>query len=468
MTVALAAVGDLLDVPVETADSRVVIDDVVHDSRRAVQSCLFACIPGSRTDGHDHAADAVEAGATALLAERSLGLGVPELIVAHVRSAVGPVAALVHDNPSRHLDLVGVTGTNGKTTTVRIVASMMGSLGVAAREIGTLTGVRTTPEAPELQRQLAAARRTGDRVVAMEVSSHALDQHRVDGCRFAVVAFTNLGMDHLDHHGTMEEYYEAKRRLFSPEKADLAVIDTRSAYGARLADESEIPVVRIEPDDVTGESSGATASRFVWRGQAVDLPLGGAFNVANAVLAAEVAVALGHDPARIARALAETPQVPGRFESVDEGQPFTVIVDYAHTPDGLEAVLDAARRVTRRSLVVVFGAGGNRDHGKRPHMGEVVRRLADRVVVTNDNPRGEDPDKIISGIVSGMATAPDLVESDRRAAIRHAIAGARDGDVVLIAGKGHETTQTIGADVSHFDDAEVAREELRRLAGAAS
>ena len=468
MSARLDAVGGRVGLTVSAAAAMLRIDDVEHDSRRVGPAMLFCCVPGANTDGHDHAAAAVEAGAAAVLAERALGLDVPELIVPSVRAAMGPVAALVHGDPSTTLDVVGVTGTNGKTTTVRLVAGIMAEFGVRAREIGTLTGVRTTPEAPELQRLLGQARHQGGSLVAMEVSSHALDQGRVDGTRFRVVAFTNLGIDHLDHHGTMESYFAAKRRLFSSNFADLAIIDTRGPYGVRLADEVDLPVVRITDEHLAKAETGPRRSRFPWHSQMIDLPLGGIFNVANALLAAEIVLGLGYEPEAIAAALAAAPTVPGRFETIDEGQPFTVIVDYAHTPEGIEVVLDAARAVTERSLVIVFGAGGDRDTTKRPKMGEAARRLADRVVVTSDNPRGEAPDSIISAIVSGMARPPELIEPDRRAAIRHAIAGARKGDVVLIAGKGHESTQTIGSDVIEFDDRDVARDELRRREGRAS
>jgi UDP-N-acetylmuramoyl-L-alanyl-D-glutamate--2,6-diaminopimelate ligase len=467
MSARLDAVGERLGLAVPAGVAAVRVADVEHDSRSVGPGMLFCCVPGVNTDGHDHAPDAVRAGAVAVLAERALGLDVPELIVPSVRAAMGPAASLVHGDPSRSLAVVGVTGTNGKTTTVRLIAGIMAEFGARAREIGTLTGVRTTPEAPELQRLLGHARHDGEQLVAMEVSSHALDQGRVDGTKFRVVGFTNLGVDHLDHHGTIEDYFRAKQRLFTADFADLAIIDTRGPYGARLADEADLPVVRITEDHFREAVAGTRRSRFPWREQMVELPLGGIFNVANAVLAAEIVHGLGHAPEAIATALAAAPAVPGRFETIDEGQPFTVIVDYAHTPDGIEVVLSAARAVTERSLVVVFGAGGDRDTTKRPQMGEVARRLADRVVVTSDNPRGESPDAIISGIVSGMPRPPDLIEPDRRAAIRHAIAGARKGDVVLIAGKGHESTQTIGSAVVDFDDRDVVRDELRRREGRA-
>ncbi|MEQ8841278.1 MAG: UDP-N-acetylmuramoyl-L-alanyl-D-glutamate--2,6-diaminopimelate ligase [Acidimicrobiales bacterium] len=465
MSARLDAVAERLGVTLSARDSIVVVDDVEHDSRRVRPRSLFCCVVGERSDGHDHAAQAVAAGAVALVVERPLGLGVPELLVPTVRRAMGPASSIVHGDPSTDIAVVGVTGTNGKTTVVRLVASILSAMGVRAREIGTLTGTRTTPEAPELQRLFAEARRVGDQVVAMEVSSHALDQHRVDGTHFRVVGFTNLGVDHLDHHGTMDDYFDAKRRLFIDKFAEFAVIDTRTVWGRTLASTVEIPHAIVDDAHLVDAETGPLASSFTWRDVRVELPLAGIFNVANAIMAAEIVHGLGHSPADIAAALASAPTVPGRFETIDEGQEFSVVVDYAHTPDGLEAVLSAARAVTERSLVVVFGAGGDRDRSKRPKMGEVARRLADRVVVTSDNPRSEAPEVIIAGIVSGMDDPPELVEVDRRTAIRHALAGARKGDVVLIAGKGHESTQTIGDEVVDFDDRDVARDELRRLGG---
>lgn len=461
----LGEIAARFGVAVDPAMAGVNVTDVEHDSRRVGAGALFACIRGAQTDGHDHAAEAVAAGAVALLVEHPLALDVAQVVVPSVRSALGPAAAFVHGAPSEVLDVVGVTGTNGKTTTVRLVASLLRSLGRAVTEVGTLTGERTTPEATELQRIFAKARDAGHDAVAMEVSSHALDQRRVDGTHFRVAAFTNLGVDHLDHHGTVEAYFAAKARLFTAELAELAVIETSSEPGRRLAEMVDIPVVEIDASAREGADLRPTGSRFRWRDLVVDLPIAGAFNVTNAVIAAESVVALGATPVDVARALSHVDGVPGRFETIDRGQPFTVVVDYAHTPDGLEAVLETARAVTQRSLTVVFGAGGDRDRGKRPAMGEVARRMADRVVVTSDNPRNEPPDAIISAIVSGMERPPELVEPDRRLAVRHALAGAREGDVVLIAGKGHETTQTIGDDVLAFDDREVARQELERLSG---
>ena len=449
-----------------SAAGATLVSDVEHDSRLVEPGALFACIQGAAVDGHDFAGEAVAAGASALLVERPMPAAVPRLVVRSVRRALGPAAAAVHGDPSRRLELVGVTGTNGKTTTVRLIAGLLGAAGRSVTEIGTLTGTLTTPEAPHLQRRLADFACRGGSTAAMEVSSHALAQHRVDGCRFRVAAFTNLGHDHLDYHGSMENYWAAKARLFSPDLADRAVIDVTAEAGRRLADAvaAEVPVIEVDRSAAELLEADAASSLFRWRDQTVFLPLGAPFNMSNAVIAAEVAVALGLSPDFVAASLADAPVIPGRFESVEAGQDFAVIVDYAHTPEGLAAVLGAARRLTEHRLTVVFGAGGDRDRRKRPAMGAAAEALADRVVVTSDNPRSEDPDEIILGIVNGMSRAPDLAEADRRLALRHAVATAGPGDIVVIAGKGHETSQTIGGDVLDFDDRLVAREELARLA----
>ena len=468
MSVDLASLAGVLGIETRPRWSDIDVSDVSHDSRAVVPGALFAAIRGVSSDGHDHADAAVDAGAVALLVQRHLGLGVAELLVSSVRESLGQVSSAVHGDPSQALQLIGITGTNGKTTTVRILCCLLETLGVSVGEIGTLTGERTTPEAPELQRILAKAVLQGETVVAMEVSSHGLAQHRVDGCRFAVAAFTNLGHDHLDYHGTIEEYFAAKRLLFRPELTDLAVVNVDGEFGLRLADEIKIPVVRVGAGNIDSVRFDRHMNEFRWRNHAVYLPLAGAFNIANAVMAAEIAVALGHRPGDVAEALATTPSAPGRFEAIDEGQPFSVIVDYAHTHDALEALLEAARAVTKNSLIVVFGAGGGRDRSKRPLMGGVVRSLADWIAVTSDNPRDERPENIISDIVLGMKTRPDLVEVDRRAAIRAAFDVAREGDMVILAGKGHEATQTIGSQVIEFDDRLVAREELRLRTGVAS
>jgi UDP-N-acetylmuramoyl-L-alanyl-D-glutamate--2,6-diaminopimelate ligase len=374
---------------------------------------------------------------------------------------MGPVAAVVAGEPSRQLAVLGVTGTNGKTTVVHLLASILEAAGWPARVIGTLTGARTTPEAPELQASLAEARSEGVQAVAMEVSSHALDLHRVDGTWFTVAAFTNLSPDHLDHHGTMEAYFTAKARLFTPAFTDRAVVCTDDAHGQLLVDSAVVPTTAVGLGDAGDLVLAPDGSRFRWRGVDVVLPLVGRFNVRNALVAAEVAAAAGVDPTTVARGLAQAPPVPGRLEPIDAGQPFAVVVDYAHTPDGLDQVIGALREVGRGRLTVVFGCGGDRDPGKRPLMGAAAS-AADRVVLTSDNPRSEDPGAIIEAVLPGIPSSTDLVvEPDRRAAIAAALEGAGPGDVVLVAGKGHETTQTVGDLVLPFDDREVARELLR-------
>ena len=447
-------------------DASAAVRDVEHDSRRVRPGALFACIPGAVDDGHRFAGEAVSAGAVGLLTERPVPASVPCLVVESVRCAAGPAAAAVHNHPSERLDVAGVTGTNGKTTTVHLVAGLLRTAGREALEIGTLTGTLTTPEATDLQRTLARALDRGARAAVVEVSSHGLAQHRVDGCRFRVAAFTNLGRDHLDYHGSMEDYFAAKARLFTSDLTEQAVVDVTGEWGRRLARTAapEVPVIEVDQRNVEVINADPESSTFRWRGQTVTLPLAGSFNRANAVLAAEVAVALGMDPAAAAAALAEAAGVPGRFEPVHAGQDFAVIIDYAHTPDGLSVALQAARSLTERRLTVVFGAGGERDRGKRPEMGAVADRLADRVIVTSDNPRSEDPARIISEIAAGMRRAPDRCEPDRRLALRHAVSTARPGDTVLIAGKGHETSQTIGGKRRPFDDRDVVSTEIARLA----
>ncbi len=446
----------------------IAVRDVEHDSRLVGPGAVFACIQGADVDGHRFAAEAVSAGAVGLLAERPVPSGVPCLVVESVRGALGPAAAAVHGHPSRRLHLAGVTGTNGKTTTVRLVAGLLRAAGSETAEIGTLTGALTTPEATDLQRTLARALHRGATAAVVEVSSHGLAQRRVDGCRFGVAAFTNLGHDHLDYHGSMENYFAAKARLFTRGLADRAVVDVTTEWGRRLAEvaASEIPVIEVDQREIEVIDADTRSSTFCWRGQRVRLPMAGAFTRANAVLAAEVAVALGLDPATAAAGLAEAEPVPGRFESVQSGQDFAVIVDYAHTPGGLAAALGAARSLTDGDLTVVFGAGGDRDRGKRPEMGATADRLADRVIVTSDNPRSEDPEQIISEIVEGMSRAPARCDPDRRLALRFAVSTARPGDTVLIAGKGHETSQTIGDERLPFDDRAVVSDEIARLAAA--
>ncbi|MCQ3812996.1 MAG: UDP-N-acetylmuramoyl-L-alanyl-D-glutamate--2,6-diaminopimelate ligase [Acidimicrobiia bacterium] len=459
----LAHLAELVGVEPAEDWQEIIIRDLCDDSREVPKDAIFAAINGETTDGHTHARSAIQAGAKALLVERHTNLAVPELVVDSVRDCVGELAAAVHNCPSNKLTLVGVTGTNGKTTTVHILASVLRVLGEGVTEIGTLNGELTTPTAASLQRQLAEAVARQDTVVAMEVSSHGLEQGRLVGCRFKVAAFTNLSAEHLDYHGSIENYFAAKCRLFAPDITELAVINTSNEYGARLAAQAGVLAIQVGVDSAADVRYQRSKSTFRWRDQHVQLPLPGSFNVQNAVLAAEIAVALGYRANDIANALATTPTVPGRFELIDESQLFTVVIDYAHTHQALATTMQAAAALTDKALIVVFGAGGNRDRCKRPLMGKVVRQKADWVAVTSDNPRDERAEDIINDIVSGMTHPPDLIEIDRRQAIAAALKVANEGDLVLIAGKGHETTQQVGSCVWAFDDRVVARQELQKL-----
>ena len=443
------------------------ITAVVQDTRSVGPGSLFCCVPGQAVDGHDLVGPAVAAGAVAVLVERPVPADVPQLRVASVRKAMGPVAAAFWGHPSEALTLVGVTGTSGKTTTTHLLGAIFEAHGWPVSVLGTLSGPRTTPEAPELHAHLAGERDAGRRAVAMEVSSHALAMGRVRGTQFDVAVFTNLSHDHLDFHRDLDEYFAAKASLFTPEYADAAVVNLDDPRGAELASRSLVPTDGYSLADAEDLHVQATRSSFRWRGQRVELPLGGRFNVSNAIAAASAAAHLGIPVERIAVGLNAAPAVPGRFEPIDEGQPFAVLVDYAHKPGALAGALAAAREAAAGGRVfVVVGAGGDRDPSKRPEMGEVAARLADSVVLTSDNPRGEDPSSIIEALRSGMpTTAPVVVELDRARAIAGALAEAQPGDVVVIAGKGHEAVQVVGDEVLAFDDRVVARAALRALRG---
>ena len=458
---------DDLEVGTPPGGAAVEVTSVVHDTRAVTAGALFCCVPGSRVDGHDLAGEAVALGATAVLVERPVGVAVPELQVPSVRGAMGPVAAAFWGHPSRQLAVVGVTGTSGKTTTTHLLGSIGDAAGWPTDVIGTLSGPRTTPEAPELQATLADAVARGRRAVAMEVSSHALALGRVRATRFAVAVFTNLSQDHLDFHADMEDYFAAKAALFEPDYADEAVVNLDDPRGRWLFEQATVPTEGYSVADVTDLEVGVASSRFTWRGQSVHLPFGGRFNVSNALAAATAAARLGIGLDAIAEGLGRAPRVPGRFEAIEEGQPFSVLVDYSHKPGALASALGSAREaVGSGRLLLVFGAGGDRDASKRPQMGEVASRLADRVLLTSDNPRGEDPLAIIDAVRSGMTRTDGLtVEPDRAAAIAQAIGEAAPGDVVVIAGKGHETVQVVGDQQLPFDDRTVARDVLRALRG---
>jgi len=477
-------------------DPHVEVASITHDSRRAGPGACFACIPGARTDGHEHADEAVAAGAVALLVERVLDAPVTQARVASVRAALGPVAARLLGDPSRVLRCLGVTGTNGKTTTTYLLDAIGRAAGERVGIVGTLGASlagehwpieRTTPEADELQSLLARMRDAGATRVAMEVSSHALDQHRVDGTWFAAACFTNLTQDHLDYHGTVEAYFAAKALLFDPARTTAAVVNVDDPFGVRLASAASdrgLDVWRFgierggdAPRGLDVQADGVVVERDGARFRLVDARAGasvgirsrlvGRFNVSNAVAAAATARAAGFELDAVAAGLSQPLVVPGRLERVDAGQAFGVFVDYAHTPDALGRVLDTVRALAADGrLAVVFGCGGDRDREKRPLMGRAVASRADVAVLTSDNPRSEDPQAIADAVLPGLrdGDAEVVVELDRRRAIRHAVRAARPGDVVLIAGKGAETTQTFGSEVVPSDDRVVAREELEALA----
>ncbi len=438
----IAALG-----PIEVANAAPLeIAELAYDTRVVPQGSLFFCIPGDRVDGHDLAGVAVAAGAAALVVERLVDVPVPQLRVQSVRAAMPTAAAEFFGNPSRELDVAGFTGTNGKTTSAFLLASI---LDAAGRRPALLTNIErriggqlrptglNTPESVDLQRLFREMLVSGDRACVMEATSIAGAKGRLTGTRFAVLVFTNLTQDHLDFHGSMEEYYAAKRALF--DQAERAVVNVGDEWGERLA--AELPgALTFSPDDGLGD---------------IELQLRGAFNRANALGAIAAARELGVDEQAIKRGIETLAGVPGRFESVVAGQPFAVIVDYAHTPDSLENVLRAAREVGER-LTVVFGAGGDRDREKRPLMGQVAAELADRAIVTTDNPRSEDPAAIAAEVAAGRLE----VVLDRREAIETALRSARPGDVVVIAGKGADTVMELADRSVPFDDRQVVREVL--------
>jgi UDP-N-acetylmuramoyl-L-alanyl-D-glutamate--2,6-diaminopimelate ligase len=478
-------------------DGEVEITGLAYDSRHVLPGALFFCVPGTHSDGHDFAAAAVDRGAAALVVERRLDLPVTQALVGDARAAMAPLAVRFWGDPTASLRVAGVTGTNGKTTTAFLIRHVLEARGIQTGLLGTVKRVvggmeeeveRTTPEAIDLQQTFRRMLDAGDRACAMEVSSHALALQRTSGMRFAVALFTNLTQDHLDFHSDMEDYFLAKRGLFVGGKRagaiEAAAVNQDDPYGARLAAElrgaAEGPLVTfsvsgdasadLRAADVHFDASGCSFRCLGPDGEvAVRTPLPGHFNVENALAAIAACHLLGVAADAAAVALADAGRVPGRFELVDEGQPFAVVVDYAHTPASLENALRAARKLTEGRLIVVFGCGGDRDLQKRPLMGEIAARLADRCVVTSDNPRSEEPEAIIAEILAGIPDAAQVsaeveVDSDRRAAIALALGAAEAGDTVLIAGKGHEQGQEFerGRKIP-FDDRAVARQQLRLL-----
>lgn len=432
------------------------------DSRRVQSGDLFLCVPGDVTDGHDFATSAVEAGAVALIVDHWLEVPIPQVRVADVRSAMAHISNTFFGDPSLELQVVGVTGTNGKTTTAHLVKAILDHAGVPCGLLGTLSGARTTPEAPHLQGSLRAMVDEGMRAVAIEVSSHALVQERVTGMNIDVGVFTNLSPDHLDYHGTLDDYFEAKSILFLTGLVDAAVVNTDDPRGAALFDSLDVPATAYSLALLAHVQVTMSGSEFTWRGHRVSLALPGLFNMENAVAAAEAVRLLGIDDGSIAAGLCAAGQVAGRFEVVLHGDETvaTVIVDYSHTPAGIEQVLRSVHEIDPEAVVcIVFGAGGDRDREKRPLMGAAAVAGADRVIVTSDNPRSETPQAIADEILAGIDDRSSVVvELDRRAAISMAITSYGANDVIVVAGKGHERTQTIGDDVFEFDDRAVVRE----------
>lgn len=467
------------------------ITGIQYDSRQVTPGDLFCAIPGFRTDGHLYCEDAARLGARAFLVERAdaVPVGYPAVVVEASRPAMAQVANVFYGRPSERLWMVGVTGTNGKTTVTHLVRALLEANDVPCGLTGTLhtligdesfSVIRTTPEAPDLQRILRHMADRGMRAAVMEVSSHALVLSRVDAVAYDVGVFTNLTQDHLDFHKDFAHYFAAKALLFERltdhRKGPVAaIINADDPYAGPLIERTRVPVLTYgigEKADIR-----ATTVQIASRGvqfmaefpdgvrQPVEFGMPGRFNVMNALAAMAVGFLYGLSPAAMAEALARYPGVPGRMERIDEGQAFTVIVDYAHSPDGLENALKTAREFAIGGIGVVFGAGGDRDRGKRPLMGEIAGRLADWTILTADNPRSEDPMDIIRQIEEGMRQTQGQwqVELDRARAIRQAIHRAKPGDVILIVGKGHETYQIYRDGTIHFDDREVARQILREL-----
>jgi UDP-N-acetylmuramoyl-L-alanyl-D-glutamate--2,6-diaminopimelate ligase len=457
------------------------IADLAYDTRRVSAGTVFFCVRGSRVDGHDLAWEAIERGAAALVVERPLEVDVPQLLVPSVRESMAVAADAFFGEPTKELELAGVTGTNGKTTTAFLLRSILEAAGRRPGLVGTIEwqvggetrpAPFTTPEAIDLQRLFREMLDAGDRSAAVEASSHGSALRRLDRVRFDVLVFTNLSQDHLDLHGSMDEYFQAKRRLFTGPQPPPAAVNVGNDWGRQLADELEdahrAPLVsfgltdeaEIRPEELEVTARG---SRFRAGGLAIKTPLRGLFNVENALAAVAAGVLLDLEEDAIVEGIASMAAVPGRFEPIDEGQPFAVVVDYAHTPDSLATVLHAARDLGDGRVIVVFGAGGDRDRGKRPLMGKVAADLSDLAIVTSDNPRSEDPLAIIQDVLQGAGLDVEI-DPDRRSAIARAVALADAGDVVVIAGKGHEQGQDVGGVVSPFDDRDVAREAVRSRA----
>jgi UDP-N-acetylmuramoyl-L-alanyl-D-glutamate--2,6-diaminopimelate ligase len=464
-------------------DSDPIVNDVTHDSRQVEEGSLYVAIRGEQADGHSFIPEVAKAGAVAVCVDHKLEASLPQIVVDDTRRALGDLAAAVHDYPSLAVDVVGVTGTNGKTTVTHYVESMARHTGKVTGLIGTIHTVSagaavpaslTTPEASELQRILAQMRDDGVNLVAAEVSSHALEFERVRGTRFAVAAFTNLSQDHLDFHGDMEAYREAKQRFFTDYDLETAVINIDDPVGAGIAGGHAgelITVGRGGDFAIHNVETHATYSEFTvetrWGAFNTKAPVIGEFNVSNLVMAAACCVGAGIDHMKVFDAISHVSGVPGRFEVVSGEDPITVIVDYAHTPEGVATAVKTARQLSKGRVISLIGAGGNRDRAKRPAMGAAAAG-ADLAIITSDNPRSEDPNEIAAAVLSGVpAGSRHILEIDRRLAIDLAIDSADDGDVVLVLGRGHEPSQDLGTEKVPFDDRQVAARSLMRRRGSA-
>ena len=434
-----------------------------YDSRLINSGDLFFCFKGEKKDSHDFVYDAIKGGASALVVERKIDIDFPQVISSSSRKMMSEIAEIFYEFPSREITTVGVTGTNGKTTTVNILSAIAKAAGEKTETIGTLTGQLTTPEAPDLQRQIRDSIGNGVSFLAMEVSSHALLQNRISRMTYDAAIFTNLSLDHLDYHGDMESYYKAKSLLFSPTHSKLAVINADNQFGKRLMSEVEIPQVSFSLNDVDIVERTLIKTTFRWKGKIIELKLPGVFNLENALAAAVTAEALGFNREVIAKGLESVKGTPGRFELLthSDEEPY-IIVDYCHTPDGLEKILLSINELLPGARThIVFGCGGDRDTSKRAQMGMISETHATNVYLTSDNPRSENQMAIINDILAGIHdTEPVYVNPDRREAIFHAVTTANQDDVVLIAGKGCEPYQEISGTLHPFLDSDVGREAL--------
>lgn len=468
------------------------INGIEVDSRKVKSGNLFICLPGFTVDGHDYANKAVENGAVALVCQRELPIAVPQIIVTDSRFAMSVMSDIFYEQPSHKLRVIGVTGTNGKTTTTHLIEKILADQGYLSGLIGTIKtkigtevfeNKNTTPDSIELQKSFAKMVDVGSDYVIMEVSSHALDLGRVKGVDYNIAVFTNLTQDHLDYHHTMDQYRNAKGLFFSQlgnsyekerKENKYAILngdDVASEYYKRVTASQVITYGIDNEADVNGtdiviSANGTSFTLSSFMGSIkINLKMIGKFSVYNALAAATVAIVEGVSLESIKKSLESIDGVDGRFEAVNEGQEFTVIVDYAHTPDSLENVLKTVKEFAQGKVFCIFGAGGDRDRTKRPIMGQIATKYSDFTIITSDNPRSEDPDMIIADILEGVkkisVNNSYIAITDRKSAIEYAIANAKAQDVILIAGKGHETYQIIGTEVIHFDDREIARAAIR-------